>query len=307
MTRFSAFSRFGFARFSSRKTYHQIIFETLRDGQGPGYDPDFNSVQSARLFAAAACLASSQYMLERAYNNANPLKATELLGELEKEYGLIPAQDATLPQRRSELAARVLIIRGAARYAVMDALRLVLGSDFVDYRTSEAPGVYPTTMQLAAKQGTFTTDTTDRKTLRITECISVGLGLPKTVHFTAYDPTETLPLLFAGEKLLVDPAVMRETVTIESVSADTFTATFALPHDALSPATTARVPVWVSTQRHSLIVLTTEAALDPERRRKANDVLKRIMRGVSTWDLCDESGPFRVGVGKLGVTAIGEF
>jgi len=69
-------------------------------------------------------------------------------------------------------------------------------------------------------------------------------------------------------------------------------------------------PYWTSSKRHSLVVLTASAAADPEKRRKVHELMGRLARGVSTWDIAAESapgfaGPFRVGEGRLGMTPIG--
>jgi len=75
--------------------------------------------------------------------------------------------------------------------------------------------------------------------------------------------------------------------------------------------TTAPFPYWVSSKRHNVIVLKAAAAADPEKRRQVNELLGRMLRGVSTWDIAAEStpghaGPFKVGEGLLGVTPIGD-
>src|SRR5262249_11391681 len=89
-----------------------------------------------------------------------------------------------------------------------------------------------------------------------------------------------------------------------------FEAQFALAHDDGVFVTTMPYPLWASTKRHALIVLTSAAAADPEKRRRVHNLMRKIARGVSTWSICDggagkTNGPFRVGVGRLGVTTIG--
>src|SRR4051812_12574058 len=98
-----AFTLFGHMAFSSKPTHGRAIYESLVDGQGDAYNRDFNGLQQARNYALAICLASAQYQLDRALNNRNPAKATELLGRLEQDFQVVPPPNATLPQRRAFL------------------------------------------------------------------------------------------------------------------------------------------------------------------------------------------------------------
>ena len=67
-------------------------------------------------------------------------------------------------------------------------------------------------------------------------------------------------------------------------------------------------PYWTSTKRHYLVEVTASAAQDPEARRQIHALMRRMARGVSTWAICGNAGPFTIGsptLGIIGVTPIG--
>jgi hypothetical protein len=109
---------------------------------------------------------------------------------------------------------------------------------------------------------------------------------------------------------------MAEVVTVTSTGISlgttdyrTLTATFTKPHPTGAVLLAGDWPYWHSTKRTALVVLSETAAEDPEARRKVNEQLARQAREVSRWQIAGGSsggaGPFKVGVGKLGVTPIG--
>jgi hypothetical protein len=90
-----------------------------------------------------------------------------------------------------------------------------------------------------------------------------------------------------------------------------FTATFANPHSAGCLLTTMPFPSWQSTKRRAIIVLTAAAALDPDSRRKVNDLMKRMAREVSTWNIVPVSstghtGAFSIGHSYLDAATFGD-
>jgi hypothetical protein len=105
---------------------------------------------------------------------------------------------------------------------------------------------------------------------------------------------------------------IEERVTILAVdtTAKTVAINATIPHGFDVVGFTHPYPAWRSTKRHSLVVLSVSAAADPEKRRKVNELMQRMARTVSTWDICAGSGssttgPFTVGGGLLGITTIG--
>lgn len=289
---FSAFSRFsGGFRFSSRAPHGQRIYEALKASQGDTYDESFESRQSARLYAAAMSMAAAQYQIDRALNNANPLTATELLGKIETDYQISPGYQQTLQERREIADARRKVTRGARRESVEDALRTLLGDDFVAYETTEASDrvTWPASPQTV---GTFKRVGSPKKGFRLTQHV-VTTGVAATVTVAAI-PGLALPM--PGDTYTIDPDSRNpnaERITITAATAGTITAVFTKPHAsgaiAMSPH-----PLWISSQRYSRIVLRFAAANNPETRRKINEIMARMLRGVSRWFIAHDEGSFLI-------------
>ncbi len=299
---FSEFSPFGHFAFSGRIPKGQRVYESMRESLGGNYAEDRGGIQMARLYAQAMGIASALYTLERAGNNAVPRKTTELLAEAEREWGIIPAPTATLKQRRSALAARRLLPRGARREAIENALLELLGADFVAYFGATTP---PHITWGGEGVGNFAKPGSPRKLVRIVAAIAAGLGAPQTVTYAPLRSGDPLPDLLPGEQLCVDPGVLPETVVISARDGEQFTATFTKPHDPNTVATTQLMPFWGSSARINIVQVSSAAAASPAKRQQINDLMRRMLRGVSTWHIVDQSGPFTVGVGKLGITPIG--
>jgi hypothetical protein len=284
MPRFSAFTPFGHLAFSGKPSHGESIYRTLRDNFGDVFTTDFNSVQQARLYAQAMCLAASQYTLDRAYNNRTPAKATELLPALEKDHQVIPSPRSTLNQRRAYLSAFQKIGRGNRREAVEDALRTLLGSAFIRYTTT-APADIVATPASPEIPGVFAGPGAKKKVFAITQDVVPTLSVAVlTVPFTSLGGTEA-PMV--GEKYCVDPDSRSpniEQITITGVGPGTISAIFLRAHAAGTLAVRPH-PYWISNQRVNTIVVTQAAAQDPETRRKINELMARIARSVSIWQI----------------------
>lgn len=290
MPLFSRFTPFGHFAFSSKPSHGQSIYESLRDSFGDVFSVEEDSLQQARLYAQAMCLASAQYQLDRAVNNRNPETATELLPALERDYQVIPSPHATINERRRYLAAFKKIGRGNRREAMEDALRTLLGSDFIELRNTQRadivatpadPGVPGVFLGAGAKKKVFSLD------VAVT---TVGVGSPITVPITSLGGTDA-PLV--GETYCVDPDPRRniEQITIEGVSAGAITTRFTLAHDRGTLAARPH-PYWISNQRVDTVVVTLAAATNPETRRKIHELMARLVRGVSTWQIIIGTGFF---------------
>lgn len=290
---FSAFARFGNGfRFSSKPPVGQAIYETLRDGMGSTYETDFDGRQQARLFAQAMCLSAAQYEAERAGNNQNPLTADELLPALERDYQVVPRFNASKSERRQILAARRIVTRGARREAVEDALRTLLGDDFIRYETTDNADIetWPAT---PGDVGAFARAGAQKKLFRLDANVGL-LSVPTTVAFTSLGGTDA-PI--AGETYTVDPDSRHpsiEKITIVSATSSSITTVFTRPH-AIGAIATRPHPVFISSKRYSRIVVTFAVATDPETRRKINEQMKRQLRGVSQWCIVSNEGTFHLG------------
>jgi hypothetical protein len=314
MPRLSRFTPCGMLAMSSRPSHAETIFRSMVRSQGGAFASGGH--QEAKLYAQAMGLARAQYELERAGNQQFAKKVTDFFPIQEHEHGLIPKPRDTVAARRGALAAAKLLPGGAEQTNVENALRALLGAAFVAYRPTplservlwpEAIGDSPMNLQEPRVR---------RKRIRLLTAISTGLGAPQQVQYEetrsqGEDPTLVVNL---GDSLVVEPAGTEERVTVTATAiVDTslfFTAVFNTPHPAGALAIGAPYPRWASTKRHNLVVVTEAAALDAETRRKTNNLMHKLLRGVSTWSIAAASsgsttGPFRVGIGRLGITTFG--
>lgn len=297
MPLFSQFTPFGHLAFSSRPAHGQTIYETLRDNFGDTFNVSYSGLQQARLYAQAMCLASAQYQIDRAANNGSPATATELLGVLERDHKIIPSQGATLQERRDYLSAYKRITRGNRREAIEDALRTLLGSDFIEYRTTARSEIVATPTD-PALTSVFSARGAKKKVFSVNLPIAT-IGRPFSVPFTPVAGTDP-PL--AGESFSFDPDPRRniERVTITAVADGQITAIFTKSHEpgtlAVSPH-----PYWISNQRLDTIVVSDAAAIDAEKRRKISELMARALRGVSQWQIVIASGFFTSDDPKLGL------
>jgi hypothetical protein len=286
----SAFSPPGHFAFSSRKPRAQVIYESLRDGMGDTYEESFDGRQQARLYATAMCLASADLQNIRAGNNRIPGKATELLPELERDYQVIPPYSATLEDRRAVLSAREKAVRGNRREAVEDALSTLLGPAFVRYETTDVADIvaWPSA---PGDVGVFAAPGAQHKSFSIGAAISL-VGVPLSVPITLTGGS--LPPV-VGETYCVDPDSRGapEKITVAQVLFDgaRIVTTFARAHEPGTAAVRPH-PMWVSNQRCVVVVVTVAAAQDPETRRQINELMARMMRGVTQWGITTDAGPF---------------
>jgi hypothetical protein len=303
---FSAFHRFnGGFRFSSRVPHGRRIYEALKSGQGDTYEESFTGRQSARLYAAAMSLAAAQYQIDRALNNASPLTATELLGKHEADYQIVPSYTQTLQERRETADARRKVTRGSRRESVEDALRTLLGDDFVAYETTEA-GERVTWPATPSAVGTFKRAGAPKKGFKLLHSVS-RIGINQTV---AVEAIPSLDAPMPGDTYTIDPDSRHpytERITILAATDTTVTCQFTKPHAAGAVAVSPH-PVWTSNQRYDRIVATFAAATDQETRRKVNELMARMLRGVSQWCVISDAGTFHFGSAtraRLGATRLG--
>src|SRR5678816_2785897 len=287
MPHYSAFTPFGMLAYSGRPSHAQDIYESLRENFGETYNTAFDGRQQSRLYAAAMCLASAQYQLDRAGNNRNPAKATELLGLLELDFQVVAPAEATLPERRRTLAAREKVTRGARREAVEAALTTLLGADFIEYRTTD-PADIVTTPASPGTVGVFADDRARKKYFTLNEFTATH-AISKTVSITL-PPGQDPPVV--GEIYCVDPDPRGniEQITITGVGVNTVTTVFQSSHEAGTVAVRPH-PYWISNQRLDTVVVTLAVANDPETRRSINELFGRMLRGVSTWQIVQASTP----------------
>lgn len=318
----SAFTPLGLLTLSSAPSHAEQFYRSQVDAYGGQYRLDEGDHMEATIYARSIVLGATKRVLEHAGDQVNPQKAFECLEYREGEYGAVPSPAQSLAERRRILSILRRLPKANTLVNVATALREILGDAFVAIRPTPVADLVVHPVNAGDQPMNLQPAAIDRKNIRILDTVSI-LG-SQTVRYEALDPDEPLEpntslprtTLLVGEKLVVDPGnnlqIERVEVTAVGVSSGfrTLTATFAKAHDPSTPATTAPFPYWRSTKRHNLIVLSDKGILDAETRRKANEWCARLLRGVSTWNLCGQSaagvlGPFKVEEGKIGVTTIG--
>lgn len=308
MPRFSAFSAFGHLRFSQKPPLSQQLYLQMvaNLGSGENFSDDFDSIVAARLYANAMAMGRAAGTLERAGNQWQPDRALEGLPTLEREVSRIPDIDETLDERRKQVAARLKIPRGASYPNVVRVFRDVLGDGFVSYEVTPIGSavLHPTD---PAPGGVYVTPGSRKGLFRLaTSYLFPGVNVELEYERVSGDS------LREGDKILVDLAdsdrmeVMSASSLREEGGRLYFQTQGQRAHQAGTQFLVGRSPTQVSSKRHSLIFVSENVIQSSRLLRIAHETASRVFRGVSTWSICSDLGPFRVGVGRLGVTAIGE-
>jgi hypothetical protein len=314
----SAFTPFGLLEFSGEPSIAERINDALWANVNGGRE---NFAQdghmAAKMYADSMGLAWLLQATRRAEANLDPAQAYDLLPALEESYGLVVSETATLADRRAALAVAERIGAGGNVANLTQALADLLGSAFVQLRipTYAESSVYPASP--GNGPGLFGAPSMARVMGKTTTALSTGLDgtTPHVIGYTDISGSapSSLERVQKGMSLVVEPEhpdlAERVNVTTATVTGSaTFTATFTKPHPAGVEFVAMPWPYWFSTKHHYLVEVTTSAAQDPESRRKIHDLMRRMVRGVSTWAICGSAGPFTIGsstLGIIGVTPIG--
>ena len=297
--RFSAFNGFGLATFTGDEPRAETIYKAINIavGAGKAFDVSEGTDIEATNFADAIAVACAERSLHRARLNLAPETATEKLPQHEAAFVVAPPVDATIAERRAVLAAKNLAARGSREEALTNTLRAVLGSDFVALYVSPQADVqkWPTTV--GGAPGHYSRVDIPAKTIRLLEHIAPDFGVSgvATVPYENWDTSQADELVVVGEKLVVECEIPggAEVVTITAAAGEgtarTLTATFTKPHPLGCSATTRPTPLQLSTRRHILVVLKIAAAKRVETRRLVNEIMRSVIRGVTTWSVVHES------------------
>jgi hypothetical protein len=322
----SAFTPLGLLKCSSAPSYAEQFYRAQVDAYGGQYRLDEGDHMEATIYARSIVLGLTKRILEHAGDQVNPQKAMECLEYREDEYGSIPSPNASLAERRQLLSYLRRLPVGNTQGMLLTIFREVLGDAFVTIRATPSTDIFGFPSLATDSPNNFQPVEVEGKNIQMLDAVS--LAGSSTVRYDGLDPDEpregatTLPrtMLIVGDVLVVDTGnnirVERVTVTdigtttVDGTEYRTFSATFANAHDAGTAGTTANFPYWVSTKRHSLVVLSDDAILDAEVRRKTHEWCARLLRAVSTWSIVGQSaagvlGPWKVDEGMIDVTTIG--
>ena len=295
---FSAFAPFGLSEFSSAEPIAETIYRSMNTaiGGGMAFDLTEGTDVEATNFADSIAIACAQAALTRAKLNLYPETAYEKLPAHEAAFMVSPDPDATVPERRAIVAAKSLASRGSREEAVVTGLQTLLGSDFVHlYSVPFADReLWPTTV--GGAPGLYSRVDIPAKTLRLLDPIAPDFSVSGSVKvpYENWDTSQSDETVAVGEELVIEPEVPggAEVVTVTASSVESgvryLTATFTKPHPNDCAATTRQTPIQWSTKRHFLVVLKVAAAQNVENRRKVHELMRSVVRGVSTWSIVHE-------------------
>lgn len=323
MPRFSLFTPFGHLRFSRVPAIGKRLFDLGAESLG-GNRPGTYAITRANngrtfawLYAWAMTLGSVYLLEERAGQQWNPSRATDLLALQEREHGSIPQAGWTVDQRQAQLARMRVLIQDVSANGLSGALAELLGAAFLAYvPTAKGTQVnWPVT--LGDSPMLLALPSLPRRVASLLSPIA-SVGAVVTVNY-GQRAADVEWQLTAGDVVVVEPENpdRAERVTISAAGDSDGSGPFFLrftpqhAHAAGVSILRAPFPMWSGSKRHSLVILSHADAEDPEVRRLAQWLLERYARASSTWDLAGANagdltaGPFTVGGGKLGITPIG--
>lgn len=301
------------------KAFHRTLVRLLGGHVTGGFSAEVGTVVDVLSYSAAHVLALADSFVDRAWRQRFAATVYENLAAEEEEHGIRPGPDATVKERRAVLASRKLAPKGSARAALEEALRTLLGDDYVGIHVTDPSDatLWPATLGDAPQL--LQSATIERKLIRILDTISIGLGAPQTVRYEGILPTTdgSEHTLRIGDRLVIEPEILgrAEVVTVTAVQQVVplldpayllFEATFEQAHEPSCLGSSAPFPVWTSSQCELLIVMTQTAAVTIEKRRQVHELLARLVTGVTTWALVQQAtegtaGPFTLDDPVLGM------
>lgn len=318
--KYTLFAPKGLYKNEAGKPLAEAIHETALklfakyDRSGGSFETEPGSLVDLVSFMLAIAFARIAATRDKLNGERFALGAYYLLRQLEQEHGLQPSAEDTLRARRLALADAKRAPRGSAGPELEQQLRDLLGDAYIGTHVASGAEIVAWPEELGDQPQLLLPPEVDRKVVILATAISTDLGASQVVQYLAVDPiaaTSTTHTLQVGDQLVVEPEIVgrTEVVTVEALSASSdgiyLTATFNQAHEPGCVAAQMPFPAWASSVRHLLVALTEEAASDAETRRKVNQKLRKILTGVTTWDLCPSAdgltmGPWTIGDALLG-------
>lgn len=138
----SCFTPYGQLRYSSTPSYVEVWYNLLPRLYGPALDMTIvGTYTEAKRYAIARMLALMVAELEHAGNQANPLKAYDLIPQLEQDYDEQPGARDGYVQRQQRLYADMKLPGGATAANVVNTLKVALGAGvLLSYQTNPNTG-----------------------------------------------------------------------------------------------------------------------------------------------------------------------
>lgn len=324
MPKFSAFTPFGMLSFSGRPSHGEAVYRSIVNNvngdNANNYNVDQGSRTDAWAYMTAMGVARAQYALEAAQHEADSTRVTAMTAQREQQYKVPPGPHDSLSARRARITAARHAPGGGGADNVTAALQALLGASLKAVRYTKPAEVAAWPVNLGDPPMNLQLPTVPMKVFKTLRPISLFGS-----QAVRYAKVTGLPYAFTyAQKLIPGDVVvvstehssLAERVTVTAVGTeldvfDTFTATFAMAHEAGATMTTGDYPAWTSTQRYFLVVLAPAAARDPETRRRVHELLDRLVRGTSGWGIVEETspghtGPFKVEFSPLGCTTVGD-
>lgn len=313
MPRFSSFTPFGCLAFSGRPSRFQEYYEQLSKLLAP-YDLTPGTTEEADVFATARVLAYVRLVEERVANGQNPMRCSpEFLPGLEEDYGERPLSTATIQERRERLAYLERLVQGFKEAAITTALSRELGDDFLAIRqiTHDERTVFGGT-----SLGLFARPEVPMRRFAAAEPLFPS-GSGRDIAYENFDATEAASYLVAGEYVVVEPEDPANAelvaVVVSALGSQSARLATTKTHPEGCSIVAGHCPLWMSTRQTTFIVLKADAAIDPTKRAKAHDVMKRISPASNRWAVVastDEDaktiGPFTIGTSPLDATPLSE-
>lgn len=317
MAKFSAFQDFSAFRFSSKAPHGETIYRAAVNAENKAFSMKKGTYEETRLYCLAMGLARAQYALERSQAQYDPLRVIALLPSKEFDWSCIPGPYDGIVDRQNELAARMKLPRGARRENVESILRTIYGDDFIAYRTILPQEVVSWPSDPWTGPGVFLREDGALlpKFLKLTSPV-VAMGVSK-VYYEAIQAGDPATLdIDETVCVQVENIGLAEQVKVLSVGQDSgglyFTADFVRSHDIGASVIFGTVPVWMSNQRFSLIIVKAPAGRDLAKYRRTAFYMERVLRGVSSWAVVEPNavdsstcGPYTLNISRLGMTPIG--
>lgn len=317
MPSFSIFQDFAAFEFSGKPSKGEAIYNSAKAAVDKAFRLVPGTYEEARIYAMSMGLARAAYALDRARNQLLAFRSIELLPELEYDWSLIPGPYDGIVTRQLAVALRMKLPRGAVRENIEAILRDIYGDDFLTLRVLEPTEVTIWPFNPWDGPGVWSREdvTVLPKFFKLTVAISPGI---RTVYYAPLQDNDPLSL-YVGEKVTVEVENLdfAEQVLVTAVGEDSFgkyfTGIFLKSHGVDATVTSGTVPIWMSNQRFEFFIIDEDSATDREKYLLVADVMNKVMRSVTQWEVVQPTtpgattvGPFTLNVTPLGTSTIGQ-